>query len=423
MLILGGGVAGLAAALESGAPVYEASSTVGGVASSRQIDGFTFDYGIHLLQTKSPTIQELYKRLGISLCTQRRHAMIYSHRTYTPYPFQVNTAGLPVRLRARCLWKYFRRNRRDKPTTYEEWIYGTLGEGYGDTFLIPYSEKFWTVHPREMTCEWTCNRVPATSTWQMLRGAVVSRYTPVGTNAVFQYPEHGTGFGAIPDRMGRALANVYLNHRATSIDTVHRQVTFNGGEVVVPYEMLISTIALPALIRLIPEAPTEVREAAARLRYNSILVVNLGIDNPNLTDWHWVHFPEKDLCFFRISFPHNLGPGMVPAGMSSIQAEIAYSDWAPFDKSAAVGRAIEDLIRVGVLGAKDRIVVSDVMDIKYGYVIYDHHRKVAVRTIKNWLESVAIYPTGRYGLWAYLWSHQSVLAGRQAGRRLAAALV
>ena len=110
---------------------------------------------------------------------------------------------------------------------------------------------------------------------------------------------------------------------------------------------------------------------------------------------------------------------MVPPGMSSVSAEVSYSDRKPIDKVEIVDRVITDLVRVGAIGRTDRIVVKDVMDIKYGYVIYDQNRKAAVRRIREWLESVGIMATGRYGLWAYLWSHESILAGWQAGRRFA----
>jgi protoporphyrinogen oxidase len=420
MFILGGGVAGLAASLASGAPVYEAGSTVGGVAQSRTVDGFTFDHGIHVLQTQNPTIHRLFQDLDIGLCTKERQAMIYSHKTHTPYPFQINTIGLPLGLRLRCLWKYFRRGRSGPPTNYQEWIYDNIGEGYGDTFLIPYSEKFWTVHPREMTHDWTNNRIPPSSTRQMLSGAFIKAQTNVGTNAVFEYPERH-GFGAIPDGMGRALGNVYLDHRATGIDVRRRCVQFNGGTLEVEYDAIISTLPLPTLVSLIPDAPADIREAVQLLRHNSIVVVNLGIDNPRLSDWHWVHYPEKDVCFYRISYPHNFGLGMVPTGMSSVSAEVSYSDHQPIDKSTVVDRVIADLVRVGAIGRNDRIVVKDVMDIKYGYVIYDRNRKTAVRRIREWLESLGVTTTGRYGLWAYLWSHESILSGWQAGRRFAPA--
>ena len=81
-------------------------------------------------------------------------------------------------------------------------------------------------------------------------------------------------------------------------------------------------------------------------------------------------------------------------------------------------RVVADLIRVGILRGDDRIVARDVMDVKYGYVIYDKVRRQSVVKIRRWLASVGIHSTGRYGLWAYLWSHESLLAGANTGRRL-----
>lgn len=246
-----------------------------------------------------------------------------------------------------------------------------------------------------------------------------SRRTSVGTNAVFEYPEVGRGFGAIPEGLSRPISRVYLGHRASRIDVERRRIEFNDGEIEVGYERLISTLPLPVLIELIPQAPRSVRQAASRLRHNSIVVVNLGVARDDLSNWHWSHYPESDISFFRISFPKNLDPALVPEGMSSISAEVSYSDWQPIDKSTIVDRVIADLRKVGILRHDDRIVLRDVIDIRFGYVIYDAFRKPAVVCIRDWLESVGIHTTGRYGLWAYLWSHEAILAGRQTGQRLA----
>ena len=51
VIVLGGGLAGLSASFFSGAPVYEAAQEAGGAAGSDTVDGFTFDRGIHILQT------------------------------------------------------------------------------------------------------------------------------------------------------------------------------------------------------------------------------------------------------------------------------------------------------------------------------------------------------------------------------------
>src|SRR5271165_1082696 len=264
VVILGGGLAGLTASLYCGAPVYEAENIAGGAALSDSTDGFVFDRGIHVLQSKNRVILELLSELGISFASYSRKASIYSHGRYTAYPFQVNTAGLPMGLRARCVRDFLWRDRHKEPTNYEEWMYRNLGTGFAETFLIPYSEKFWTVHPREMTWEWTGGRVPQPTTSQVLRGALWNKQTPIGTNANFRYPQGGAGYGAIAEALLKRTGPVQLGYRATRLDTVNKQITFSNGDSV-HYDLLISTIPLPELIRICPDAPAEVRDACSRL--------------------------------------------------------------------------------------------------------------------------------------------------------------
>src|SRR5262245_50700561 len=133
--VLGGGLSGLAASIAAGAPVFEADDRCGGVARSDRDDGFTFDRGIHVLQTSNQEILEFLGELGVEFRTHSRNAFIYSNERYTPYPFQVNTSQMPLGLRARCVWQYLTRDQSLKPRNYEEWMYSTLGKGFADHFL------------------------------------------------------------------------------------------------------------------------------------------------------------------------------------------------------------------------------------------------------------------------------------------------
>jgi protoporphyrinogen oxidase len=83
IVILGGGLAGMTASLFTGAPVYEAENHGGGVASSDKIDGFTFDRGIHVLQTNNQEILKLLDELGIEFSIRDRSAHIYAFGKYT----------------------------------------------------------------------------------------------------------------------------------------------------------------------------------------------------------------------------------------------------------------------------------------------------------------------------------------------------
>lgn len=420
IVILGAGVAGLAASIDTQAPVYEASNKIGGVAAADQIAGFSFDRGIHVLQSWDRRVLGMLDEAGVRLRTHKRRAYIYSHGTYTPYPFQVNTAGLPLGLRARCLWDYLRRDRDLEPRNYEEWMYKHIGRGFAETFLIPYSEKFWTVHPREMTFEWTENRVPHPSSWQVLRGALWAKRTAVGSNATFMYPEGPGGYEGFVSATARGAGPVHLEQRATRVDPVGRRVRFNDAYDV-EYGKLVSTIPMPDLIDICTDVPDDVREAAALLRANSIMVVNIGVARPRLRPYHWVHFPEPDVSFFRISYPSNFSDAVCPPGCSSISAEVSFSAARPLQREGLVDRVIADLIRVGALGAEDRILATDTSEIRYAYCIYDMRRRDAVQRARSWLKSVGIVPTGRYGLWCYFWSHEAMLAGRRAGARESAA--
>jgi protoporphyrinogen oxidase len=147
--------------------------------------------------------------------------------------------------------------------------------------------------------------------------------------------------------------------------------------------------------------------------HNSILCVNLGINNPNLNDSHWIYYPKQDHSFFRISFLKNFLRDMVPKGKSSIMAEVSYSQRREIDKRTIVDRVIKDLIKAKVLKSTDKIELIDVHNIKYGYIIYDHNRKKNLSVIKKFLMDNDIYTAGRYSSWEYYWMDDSILDGRK----------
>ena len=107
IVIVGAGLAGLSAAYHlNGVPyhIFEKEKEAGGLCRSYQRDGFTFDVTGHLLHFRQPHIKELVEGLLPGRLTRHaRRSFIYSHQTYTEYPFQVNTHGLPPEVVRECL--------------------------------------------------------------------------------------------------------------------------------------------------------------------------------------------------------------------------------------------------------------------------------------------------------------------------------
>ena len=77
--------------------------------------------------------------------------------------------------------------------------------------------------------------------------------------------------------------------------------------------------------------------------------------------------------------------------MSSISAEVAHAPEETPNRAELVERVITDLIRVRALDRRDRIRATHVTHIRYGYCIYDMHRKAAVRTVqpRRWRRNAA----------------------------------
>lgn len=422
MIILGAGLAGLSAAYHfPGSEIYERANTVGGHAKSVSKDGFTFDEGIHVLHTSNDIVLDLMGQVDPGLQVHEREAWIYHYGTYTRYPFQANTHGLPKDVVLDCLVGFIENDfRPSEIDTYEDWLRYQFGDGICDQFMVPYSKKFWGVHPRELTTEWVSVRHPRPDLREVLAGAIGEQDKEYGVNAQFRYPQEG-GFGAIAEALADSVGRgrIHLDSEVTRIDLDARHVEINGGELYLPYEQLISTLPLPTIVELLDPAPAEIRQAAGELRTNSIYVVNLGIDKPDLTSKHWIYFPEKEYSFFRISFPFNKAPNMVPEGTSSISAEIAYGNGREIDRETIVDRVIDDLYRSQVLQGDDEVIFRDTIDVRYAYVVFDQNRKPAVRTIHEYLENHGIHPCGRYGEWAYLWSDEAILSGRKTALSLA----
>jgi len=419
-IILGGGLAGLSAAYHSNFSVYEAQNIIGGTAGSICKNGYVFDFGIHVLHSKDPFFHNLMQELGVEFVRCERKAWIYSFGAYAAYPFQVNTSHLSFPLRLHCALGYLIRRNKSSPRNYEEWIIQNFGKGFADTFLIPYSEKFWGVSPSDMTHDWTGQqRVPQPKLVHVIKGMFRDQVSNFGPNAIFQYPSKPVaGFKGIAQAIANKVDRIHYNMKASAIDTDKKIIYFNADHKPVAYDCLITTMPLPELIKLFPETPPAIQNSVSQLSHNSIAIVNLGIDRPCINENHWIHYPGKDISFFRISFPSNFCQHLNPAGKSTIQAEISFNG-EPVPKRAELLRQVRtDLIKTGILKPEDSISFEDFTFLKYGYVIYDHYRKSAVRKIHEYLNRLDIYPCGRYGDWEYQWVDGAVLSGKKIAEKI-----
>jgi protoporphyrinogen oxidase len=186
------------------------------------------------------------------------------------------------------------------------------------------------------------------------------------------------------------------------------------------YRYLLSTIPLPELIRSIgDEAPPPIKKAAAALRHVSVRCVNLGIGRENISDKHWIYYPE-DTIFHRVFLQGNASPACNPPGGFGLTCEISYSQTKPLplDGQELIDRCVEDCIKVGLFTRDDKLITVNLVDMPYAYVVYDHARKQSVETIRQWLSERDIILAGRYSEWEYYNSDHAFLAGKKAAEAI-----
>jgi UDP-galactopyranose mutase len=210
--------------------------------------------------------------------------------------------------------------------------------------------------------------------------------------------------------------------QVVKVSPLHHTVTFGDGAEL-HYEHLISTMPLPVLIaQMGDEAPESIRSSAKGLRHVSVRCVHLGIGRENLTEKHWIYYPE-DTVFHRIFVQGNASPHCNAPGGFGLTCEITYSEHKPLpcDGDELVRRCIEDCRRVGIIAEHDPILVTAQCDLPYAYVVYDHGRAARVQEIREWLASHDVILAGRYSEWEYYNSDHAFLAGKKAADDVRAA--
>jgi protoporphyrinogen oxidase len=188
------------------------------------------------------------------------------------------------------------------------------------------------------------------------------------------------------------------------------------------FDYLISTLPIPLLYRMLTDTPDELKHAASRLNALSVLNINLGIERPQISDQHWIYFPENEYVFSRVGFPMNFSDTLTPKNTSSMYIEITHRRGDKLNGDALFERSITDLRKCGILRDDDRILTRHVIDIDFGYVVFDEHRQTHLQTLIDYLASVNIYTAGRYGRWDYFSMEDSILSGKTAAEQILAAV-
>ncbi|MGH7205996.1 MAG: protoporphyrinogen/coproporphyrinogen oxidase, partial [Nitrospiraceae bacterium] len=250
----------------------------------------------------------------------------------------------------------------------------------------------------------------------VVNGALGIKDRAFGYNPSFLYPIH-EGIGVLPKAFLPAVGEITYGYDLVEVDTGRRRALFRDGHRE-DYETLVSTIPIPELVRCCTDLPRAIREAAAGLRCVSVYNVNLGVARERVSDKHWIYFPEPEYPFYRAGFPMNFSPSLGRPGCSSLYVEVSHQPTEMIAPAVLLKQIREGLERAGIFRPEDDIIVADVRDIRYAYVLFDRHRARVLPAILDELERRGIYSIGRYGRWEHSSMEDAIAQGKQLAERL-----
>jgi len=421
IIIIGAGLTGLSTAyhLEKKGffdyKLFEKENEIGGLCRSIYQDGFTFDYTGHLLHISDDYFDQLLNNIvgKENLNSIDRKSFVYSRETYTPYPYQMNLFGLPQEVIVECIEGFVARKKGKKdPKTFYQWVIKNFGLGFGKNFFFPFQSKLFDYNLKKISADWTGRFVPQTSLNQIISGAMSANVSvKVGYNSQFFYPQKGGIFFWVKKLAENIKNPIQTNFSVKSINLKNKNIIFENGHQE-SFDKLITTMPLDLMLSKIQDSSTtDFSKISKKLVCNSVVNFNLGLARPDLSEKHWIYFPEEKYPFYRIGFNHNFSSHSVPAGCSSLYGEFGYTK-----KSS---QEVEWILQKSISQAKQLFKISDseiltqkIIYIPRAYVIYNFWREKNLVSLHNSLQENSIFSIGRYGQWKYSSMQEAVLDGR-----------
>lgn len=114
----------------------------------------------------------------------------------------------------------------------------------------------------------------------------------------------------------------------------------------------------------------------------------------------------------------NFSPAMGQSGCTSLYVEMSHQPGEQEPNVVLIERARKGLEDAGLFRRDDELVMADVKDLYYAYVLYDRQRGRAVQELLAELERRGISSIGRYGLWEHTSMEDAIAQGRDVAMRL-----
>lgn len=393
-IIIGAGITGLSYAMFIGHKDYlilEKENEIGGYCRTTKRNGYVWDYSGHFFHFQDSKIKDIILE-GMDMdkmITVIKETRIKYKDLLIDYPFQKNIHQLDKEELLDCLFDLFTVAKKEYDN-FQEMLYVKFGKSIAEKFLIPYNEKLYACNLNTLDKNAMGRFFPYAD-----KEEIISNFRNMNNtsyNGSFVYPQGGaieyvkSIYNHVEENKIKFLSEVKY------ISTKNHEVVLNDGSII-KYDRLISTIPFPLLLDKVG-----IDYNKDIYTWNQVLCFNLGFDKKGKdTINHWLYFPEKKYCFYRVGFYDNI----LQQDKMSMYIELGFNKDETINPNEWIGRVLRDLETAGIKD-KDQTLLdfeSIIMD-----PAYVHINSQSIQDVEDKKEELAkydIYSIGRYGSWTY----------------------
>ena len=310
--IIGGGVAGLAAAYDLTAQghyaeVFEVAPFLGGQASTFPVGGGQLERGYHHLFVSDTAITELIHELGLGhkLAWLESKVGLYHNGRIWDFSTPLDL----LRFKPLSLWQRFRVGlwtlrlqrtadySRFEDITARDWLSQHMGREAFEVLFEPLLRGKFGDHYDQVSMTWL---------WGKVRLRVASRGKTLQKERL-GYPmgSFGEVIDTLAERIERQGGDVHTSARVNSV--LVEDGTATGLEVQVSdaspehrrYDTVIATTPSYVFTRLVPPMPDDYQEMLTGVSYLSAVLLILELDRP-LTAKYWINIADDSMPFVGI---------------------------------------------------------------------------------------------------------------------------
>ena len=217
--------------------------------------------------------------------------------------------------------------------------------------------------------------------------------------------------------LARRLANLRLGQTVVQIDPRRRQLVTQRGAVI-PWNQIISTIAIDQLARITRGAPAGLVAASRDLESLAVILVLVVSCRPIETTIQRVYCAGPETPAHKIVLNHNSSPYLRGLPRHGILAEVSGANSPTQCDRELADQIVRNLVDMGLLESREQVLTTQVIRVPRAYPVPTRDRDTIIGELTAWLQDRDIYSVGRFGEWAYINADESLHRGLTLGRRI-----